>query len=73
MANTKSGNPVVNLASEHLQMRQMIEALQHQSITINAWNRKYKNFMCDPQVEMYVNDMLAADERFSPSPQRRQH
>ena len=70
---TKSWNTAINLAREHLEMRQMIEALQTHSITINAWNQKYKNFMCDSQVEMYVNDLLDAEERFSPSPQRKQH
>jgi len=70
---TKSWNTAINLAREHLEMRQMIEALQTHSITINAWNQKYKNFMCDSQVERYVNDLLDAEEGFSPSPQRKQH
>jgi hypothetical protein len=70
---TKSWNPALNLAREHLEMRDMIEGLQHGLITYNAWVKKYKNFMCDPHVEMYVNDVLEAEERFTPPSQRIQH
>ena len=53
--------------------RDMIEELQHGLITYNAWVKKYKNFMCDTHVEMYVNDVLEAEERFTPPSQRIQH
>jgi hypothetical protein len=70
----KSWNPAINLAREHLEMRQMIEPLIDGSITYNGWIRKYKNFICDPYVEMYVNDVLHADEMFTRQiPLRRQH
>jgi hypothetical protein len=50
-------------------MRDMIEELQHGLITYNAWVKKYKNFMCDTHVEMYVNDVLEAEDRVTPPAQ----
>jgi len=69
-----SWNPIVNLAREHLQMRKMIEEAQSGfAITPTAWVEKYKDFICAPRVEMYVNDVLRAEEMFTPPPQRSQH
>jgi hypothetical protein len=68
-----SQNPAINIAREHLKMRNMIEELQYGFITYNAWMKKHKNFMCDPLVEAYVDYVIDAVERFTPPPQRTQN
>ena len=55
-------NSIVDLCREHLQMRIMIEQLLLGLITPAAWEKKYKDFSCDTEVEMYVSDVLAAEE-----------
>ena len=68
-----SQNPAINIAREHLKMRNMIEELQYGFITYNAWMKKYKDFRCDPEVEAYADDVMIAAERFTPPPQRTQN
>jgi hypothetical protein len=48
----------LTMAKEHLQMRQMIESLLFGGITPAAFAKKYKDFKCDPSVEVYVGDII---------------
>ena len=51
------------MAQEHLQMREMIEGLLLGYITHAAFTKKYKDFECDPSIEVYVDDIIEAFTR----------
>ena len=53
----------LTMAKEHLQMRQMIESLLFGGITPAAFAKKYKDFECDPSVEVYVDDIIEGFKR----------
>ena len=53
----------LTMAKEHLQMRQMIEGLLLRCITPAAFAKKYKDFECDPSVEVYVDDIIEGFKR----------
>jgi hypothetical protein len=41
----------------------MIEELKYGSITPAAWEKKYKDFSFDRDVEVYVDQVLYAEDR----------
>jgi hypothetical protein len=65
---SKSWNPVINLCHEYLEARRMIEELKYGLITPAAWEKKYKDFSFDRDVGTYVDDVLTAEETYTPPP-----
>jgi hypothetical protein len=61
-------NPVIRLCQEYLEARRMIEELQYGLITPAAWEKKYKDFYFDRDVGVYVDDVLTAEETYTPPP-----
>ena len=56
-------NQIVNLCREHQAMRDMVEELQRGAITPAAWEKKYQEFSCDKEVEMFVSEVLTSEEK----------
>lgn len=65
---SKEWNPVIQLCREYLQARRMIEDLKYGAITPAAWEKKYKDFSFDRDVGVYVDDVLTAEEMYTPPP-----
>lgn len=59
---SQTRNLTVELCREHRRMQTMIEELLLGSITPAAWEKKYKGFSFDRDVEVYVENVLTAEE-----------
>lgn len=65
---SKSWNPLISLCREYLEAQRMIEELQYGLITPAAWEKKYKDFSFDRDVGVFVDNVLIAEETYTPPP-----